>query len=58
MEAERTAEAEVRILFHRVKRMQTDLQNAEENFTVTRKYIDIVQVRIQFRSIQNTTREN
>ncbi|RAL61077.1 hypothetical protein DID88_010418 [Monilinia fructigena] len=54
-EAERTAEAEARVLIRCVKRMKTDLFNALENFTAARKYMRSAQVR--FKAIRDTVRQ-
>ncbi|KAB8298354.1 hypothetical protein EYC80_002078 [Monilinia laxa] len=54
-EAERTAEAEAKVLIRRVKRMKTDLFNALEKFTATRKYMRSAQVR--FKAIRDTVRQ-
>ncbi|CAD6446363.1 178eafee-07e5-416a-bc35-0075d4311735 [Sclerotinia trifoliorum] len=54
-DAERTAEAEARVLIRRVDRMKRDLFNVLENFTATRKYMSSVQT--QFKAIRDTMRE-
>lgn len=54
-EAERTESAEVRVLIRRVGRMKTDLFNALENFTATRKYMSLVQT--QFKALRDEMKE-